>query len=313
MSKRLVLCVDDFGLKPEVNEAVAELADLGLVSATGCMSQAPWWAEGAAVLRGARRERLDVGLHLNLTEPFEGVAGPSQARWALPLPRLIGMALLRALDPQTLHRAVCTQLDAFEDVWGAAPDFVDGHQHVHQLPQVREVLLAELRRRYGSSDEASASTTAQLPWLRLTTARRGPAGIDGKQRVIEWLGARSFERMARAAGFRLNGALLGVYGFDAEAGDYARRLRQWLAQAQTGDVLMMHPARPCHEVSGAAGLIPPGGEGKRLPNGGGHSADPIWRARETEYTVLREHGRVLMTQEGVQGVRMSDCSSILVE
>ncbi len=62
--KRVILCVDDFGLKPEVNEAVAELADAGVVSATGCMSQGPAWREGAGLLKGERRHRLDVGLHV---------------------------------------------------------------------------------------------------------------------------------------------------------------------------------------------------------------------------------------------------------
>ena len=58
--KRVILCVDDFGLKPEVNEAVAELADAGVVSATGCMSQGPAWREGAGLLKGERRHRLEL-------------------------------------------------------------------------------------------------------------------------------------------------------------------------------------------------------------------------------------------------------------
>ena len=281
--KRVILCVDDFGLKPEVNEAVAELVDAGVVSATGCMSQGPAWPEGAVLLRGARRERLDVGLHFNLTEAF-----PSSAL-VMPLPHLIVRACLRSLDTQALHRAVCAQLDAFEDVWGARPDFVDGHQHVHQLPQVRDVLLRELQRRYGTGAAGQAAHAVDaLPWLRLTRAGPGSPGVDFKQRVLEALGARTFGRQARAAGFRLNGALLGVYGFDADAPGYARRLQSWLGQARDGDVLMMHPARP-------AGASTPG---HRL------AGDPIGRAREVEYAVLKEHGTQLLAQEQVQAGRM---------
>lgn len=284
--KRVILCVDDFGLKPEVNEAVAELVDAGVVSATGCMSQGPAWREGAALLKGARRERLDVGLHFNLTEAFEGA-------YNLPLPRLMALALLRALSPAKLQHAVCSQLDAFEDVWGQAPDFVDGHQHVHQFPQVRDVLLDELERRYGRS---AAGGPPHRPWLRLTRARTGPLGVEFKQRVIEALGARGFERKARALGYRLNGALLGVYGFDADPAAFARRLQAWLSQAHDGDVLMMHPASPPH----GAGV-------------GGAIADPIARARTIEYTVLRESGSQLMAQEGVQAVRMGGSSGMLTD
>ena len=54
MIKRVALCVDDFGLRPAVNEAVAELADAGVISAVGCMSRGPAWRSGVALLRGAR-------------------------------------------------------------------------------------------------------------------------------------------------------------------------------------------------------------------------------------------------------------------
>ena len=298
--KRVILCVDDFGLSPEVNEAVAELVDARVVSATSCLSLGPAWPDGAALLSGPRREHLDVGLHLNLTEAF--AAAPALA---MPLPLLIARALLRSLDPEWLKQAVCKQLDAFEAVWGAAPDYVDGHQHVHQLPQVREVLLTELSRRYGAADPDSAGglhgshhargaastggASGGLPWLRLTRARRTRPGIGLKQRVIEALGSSAFERQARRAGFRLNGALLGVYGFDDDASAYASRFQAWLSQAQDGDVLMMHPARPLREAA-----PPP----HQSPRG-------IDAARAVEYAVLRDMGTPLLAQAGVQAHRMA--------
>lgn len=273
--KRMVLCVDDFGLHTGVNQAVAELVDAGVVSATSCMSLGPAWADGAALLKGERRARLDVGLHLNLTEPFE--AAP---HGALPLVEVVGRAMVRALDRPWVQRAVCAQLDAFEAVWGQAPDYVDGHQHVHQLPQVRDILLAELSRRYGRQP--------LRPWLRLTRPRPGPQGVDFKQRGIQALGAAAFERLARDAGFELNGALLGVYGFDADAAGYARRLKAWLVQAQEGDVLMMHPAAPLPAAATDAA----------------RASDAIAAARAVEYTVLREQGPQLLAHLGVQPHRL---------
>ena len=288
--KPIILCVDDFGLKPEINEAVAELVDLGVVSATGCMSQAPAWRQGASLLTGARRNRLDVGLHFNLTQPFASGPGSADAHWARPLSQIIGLSMVGGLSAQVLHRAVCSQLDDFEDAWGAAPDFVDGHQHVHQLPQVRRALLAELQRRYGALDRAAR------PWLRATRPRPGAQGASLKERIIEALGARRFEREAREAGFLLNGALLGVYGFDADEAAYAQRLRDWLSRAKGADVLMMHPAKP------------------RLGGQHTHAAtepDAIAHAREVEYTVLRDWGAPLMAEFRVHACRMRGCSSML--
>jgi hypothetical protein len=113
--------------------------------------------------------------------------------------------------------------------------------------------------------------------------------VDFKQRVIEALGAAPLAQQARAAGFRLNGALWGVYGFDADTAGYAQRLRAWLARAQEGDVLMMHPAMP---AKAAAPSVTPG-------------TDEIADARVVEYTVLREKGGEMLAQAGVQAGRMA--------
>lgn len=270
MIKRVALCVDDFGLRPAVNEAVAELADAGVISAVGCMSRGPAWRSGVALLRGARREGLDVGLHLNLTETWPGVAAP----YAHTLPQVILRSLLRAWPAKMLTDAIEEQLQAFEDVWGCGPDFIDGHQHVHQLPQVRDALLACLARR-----------GAHRPWLRCTLP--SPRGaVDVKQRVIALLGGRGLVRDAQAAGLPMNRHLLGVYGFDADAAGYARRLAQWLGQAEDGDLLMMHPAVGGPSSEGAAG-------------------DVISAAREVEYEVLSQQGPALLKAQGVQPVRPS--------
>ena len=40
-----------------------------------------------------------------------------------------------------MTREVRAQFEAFADAFGRPPDFVDGHQHVHLFPQVREAVL----------------------------------------------------------------------------------------------------------------------------------------------------------------------------
>lgn len=285
--KRLILCVDDFGLKSEINEAVAELADAGIVSATGCMTQGPAFRQGAALLQGQRRDRLDLGLHLNLTEPMGPAGRPQRAVFALPLPELILRALLRGLDRDRLKQCICGQLDAFEDAFGHPPDFVDGHQHVHQLPQVRQALLTELSRRYGSK------APSERPWLRVTLARRGGGPISLKHRVIEWLGGQALARQAYEGGFGRNAALLGVYGFDADASGFARRLDVWLASAHDGDLLMLHPAKAQGRSSA-----------QDMP-------DAIASAREVEYAVLLTRGAQMLSSHGVSACRGPGRSGML--
>jgi predicted glycoside hydrolase/deacetylase ChbG (UPF0249 family) len=165
---------------------------------------------------------VDVGLHLNFTE---ALGQPDLHR---PLSRLILAAYSRRLDPRAIADGIARQLDAFETSFGRPPDYVDGHQHVHQLPCIREALLAALRQRYPE----------QHPWLRSTLPA---AGSGPKAALIATLGATTLGRLARAGGYPSNRRLLGVYDFTATEEEYRRRLHSWLAAAADGDLLMCHP------------------------------------------------------------------------
>jgi len=258
----VTLCIvaDDFGLNPGVNRAVLDLVARGRVQAVGCMVGAPAWPAGSARLRRLPRAAVDVGLHLDFS------AFPVHAGSRRPLRSLIAAAYTRRLDRAAVRREIAAQLDRFERAMGRAPDFVDGHQHVHQLPVLRDELLALLAARYGASG----------PWLRSTRRpppTRGP-GVPGEHRpagfkawLIERLGGRALSRLALAQGLSTNRALLGVYGFEGGEDAYRARLQAWLAVARDGDLLMCHPADD---------LAAPG--------------DPIAAARLAEYRVLADPG-----------------------
>ena len=218
----LVVCADDFGLDPEVNASALRLARLGRLSAIGCMVGAPFWPRGALALRTLDPAKADVGLHLDLTQH------PLHEYLRRPLPDWILRSHSGTLDRRRLRLEIDAQLDAFTSEMQQSPAFIDGHEHVHQLPGVRDVLLEAL------------TTRGWRPWLRST---RRPAGLASrKARLIEALGAAGLERRAQAHGLRQNRRLLGVYAFDADAGTYLRSMQNWLALAADGDLLMCHPA-----------------------------------------------------------------------
>ena len=242
--RSIAVCLDDFGLHPGVNQAALQLASLGRITAVSCMVAAPAWTAGAARLAALPRERVDLGLHLDFTEhTFD-----AKARRRLPV--LIALAETRRLDPALIRREMVAQLDAFEQAVGRVPAHVDGHQHVHQFPVIRETLIAVLLERY----------PRERPWLRRT---QRPAGLAGfKPWLIERLGCEALSESARAHGFAQNESLLGVYGFDGDASRYADRLAHWLAMASEADLLMCH--------AGGDATVP----------------DPILGARRNEWQVL---------------------------
>ena len=231
----IAVCADDFGLHDAVTRGVLALAERGRVNGVGCLVGAPSWQSARRELGALAAKGIDIGLHLDLTEQ------PIDASMKFALPRLIVQALLRRLPEPAIEAEIARQLDRFEQDLGRAPDYIDGHQHVHQLPQVRDALLRVIAR--GNS----------RPWLRSTRrARELQAPSDAtlaerlKPRVIERLGAAALERAADAVPLAHNRRLLGVHGFRADAtgaAGYRAWLDAWLAVTADDDLLMCHPAR----------------------------------------------------------------------
>lgn len=248
--QEIILCADDFGLSRQINDGIIRLAEAGRLSAVSCMTRTDCFRQEAGKLADLPLER---GLHLNLTEPLTGNA------FCQPLLRLICSAWTRRLPVALVADEVERQLDSFEAVYGSPPNYVDGHQHVHQFPLIRECLLAVLQRRYAG----------HRPWIRSTLPAKPEGATDWssqlKARFIGSLGARRLQSLAAAAGYATNGRLLGVYELAGGEQRYAQLLDHWLACAKTGDLLMCHPASAAE----------PG--------------DPLGEQRWAEYRVLADH------------------------
>ncbi len=244
----LCICADDFGLHPAIDEAIVELASRGRLQAVSVMSLGPAWAADAAALRAVAGSGVDIGLHLDLT-------AFAAAGLRHDLPWWIVASHLHRIDRAALCHEIDRQCEAFERHRGGPPDHVDGHQHVHHLPVVRDCLVQCLLRRWPQ----------HRPWLRANRPARLPGEAPAeriKSAVIDALGANALRHLAQRHGLPQNRRLLGVYDFRGGAPRYRQLLAGWLAAATDGDVLMCHPARA--PVPG----------------------DPIAAARVAEFTVL---------------------------
>lgn len=238
--RRISVCVDDFGLHAGINEAVEALVVRGRVQAVSAMVGGPAWREGAARLRALGPSTVEVGLHLDVTEC------PLQHGVRRPLSQWIARSYLGLVDAAMLGEEIRRQWDAFEQALGRAPDYIDGHQHVHQLPVLRRLLMEELARR----------DPQRRVWLRATRCAPRAAHADArtfaKAQVIANLGSRALATLARRGGWRQNRALLGVYDFAGGEAGYRQRLPRWLQAAQDGDLLMCHAGRPGAAFDGLA-------------------------------------------------------------
>ena len=227
--KRLILCADDFAIHAAASQGIAALARAGRLSATSVMVLSPRWAADAALLQDLRG-RIDVGLHLDWTSDFARAAGHG-----LSLRGAMLRALLGGLDRAAARVVIERQLDAFESVWQAPPDHIDGHQHVQQFAGIREALVEALQARYPATGGAE-----RRPYLRLSTGTASDKRF--KTRLIAGMGAAALARLAGAAGIACAPALSGIYDFDGGGAAYGARMAHWLQDAPEAAIVMCHPA-----------------------------------------------------------------------
>ena len=234
--RKLWLCADDYGISPAVNRAIRDLIGRGRINATSVMVTTPTFSAGEAQalfdLAGLAR-RAAIGLHLTLTAPFRPAALVYRPRASdgafLSLAATFAAGLRRRLDPDALAAEVENQFAAFRAAFGRSPDFVDGHQHVHLLPQVSDALLAAIK------------GTAPGAWIR-QCGRATPLWRrlgDPKGLVLDLLSARLRRRCA-ASGVPTNPAFAGTYDFRRDTA-FDALFGSFLQGLPDGGLVMCHP------------------------------------------------------------------------
>jgi predicted glycoside hydrolase/deacetylase ChbG (UPF0249 family) len=231
--RKLWLCADDYGISPAVSRGIRDLISSGRINATSVMVTAPSFSPAEAQALAELAGRAAIGLHVTLTAPFHPATlsyhptGPDGA--FLSLPRTLAAGLLRRLNVAALADEAASQFAAFRSAFGRSPDFVDGHQHVHLLPQASDALLATVQ------------VAAPDAWIR-QCGRAMPLRQrwgDPKGLLLDVLSARLRMRCA-ASGIRTNPAFAGTYNFRRETG-YDKLFASFLEDLPDEGLVMCHP------------------------------------------------------------------------
>ncbi|MCB8820100.1 ChbG/HpnK family deacetylase [Microvirga rosea] len=241
LQRQVVLCADDFGLTDGVSRGILDLAEQGRLSATSAMTNMPGWRRAAPDLK-PYAGRLGIGLHLNLTTgtPIQSMPHLAPGGTFPALGAILSDALRGRLSEEEVADEIRRQVVAFEAVHEAPPDFVDGHQHVHVLPVIRQALFAVLKEK----------GYAGRIWIRdpsdgMTAILRRPIS-RGKALIVKAL-ARGFRSQARAAGFDTNEGFSGFAPLDQTVP--ARRVfSTCLTNLGPRPVVMCHPGHVDDEL-----------------------------------------------------------------
>ena len=259
-----VLCADDFAMTDGVSRAILDLLAARRLSATGAMTNRPGWTRWAREL-APHAGHADLGVHLNLTcaAPLGSMPGLCPQGTFPALGKVIRAGLLSASARAEISCEITRQLDDFEQAMGRMPDFIDGHQHVHAMPGVRELVLGEAARRY----------TVQRPYLRDpldSIAAIRMRGVAVRKALVISSLASGFGKAARARGFATNQGFAGVSPFDPSR-DFAADMARFLVRPGPRHLVMCHPGlvddelraldpvvatRPIEHAALMAGCIP---------------------------------------------------------
>jgi predicted glycoside hydrolase/deacetylase ChbG (UPF0249 family) len=230
----VILCADDFALAEGVSEGILRLAGAGRLTAIGCMTVSPLWHSLAGRL-DAVEERCDIGLHLTLTdhEPIGALPLLAPAGRLPGLRRLMAAAFAGKLAPAEIRDELRRQWDTFVAARGRPPDFLDGHQHVHLLPGVRERVL----------ELAMMGGLERRPYLRVCWEPPGGVlarGIAISKALSISLLSAPLRREVSRLGLAANDSFRGVHTFDPSV-DYATLFPRFLAGRARRPLVMCHP------------------------------------------------------------------------
>ena len=233
--RRIWLCADDYGLSPGVNRAIRDLIERGRLNATSVMVVGPATGRdeiSALKAAAAGSPRCSIGLHVTLTAPFRPLTmhfKPLDGGMFLPFPKLLRAGVLGRLDPEIIRAELMVQIAAFTDMFGRAPDFVDGHQHAQLFPGVRDAFLTAVKQ------------AAPNAWVRQggRNQRLGRRLGTPKALVLDVLSAQ-FRRRASRANIAFNPGFAGAYDFTRRP-DFGALMRQFLEGLPDGGLIMCHP------------------------------------------------------------------------
>ncbi len=150
--KRLIVNADDFGVTRLVSQGILDAHQSGIVTSTSLMATGE--AFDAAVEMSNRAPRLSVGVHLVLTQgvpvsPASDIPTLVDPRSELMWPpgEFLRKLVTQRIRPQEVELELSRQIARVREA-GITPTHLDGHKHVHILPEISDIVI-RLARQFG--------------------------------------------------------------------------------------------------------------------------------------------------------------------
>jgi hopanoid biosynthesis associated protein HpnK len=237
--KRLIVNADDFGMAESVNDGIIKGHRDGIITSTSFMAGARASEHAATLARD--NPSLGVGVHLCLTL-VKPVADPAKIKSLVrdgllpggpfPLMTRLFFGSIKIGEVEVELRAQIERTLAL----GIKPDHIDGHQHVHMMKRVFDVVM-KLAEEY-------AIPAMRYPVGPDVTSVNGSRGLEKK--IFEGI-AKKNRRALENAGIKFPDYFFGF----AETGNLdAGKLLNILKNLPDGtSELMCHPGLPSETLA----------------------------------------------------------------
>ena len=230
MQRRIVFCADDLGISPGTNAGIRAAVEAGLVrEASFCVTGVA--AEDGADIARQMQAGLSVGLHLTftlgraLTGPLRGLTD-DQGNF-LPLSTVLRNCVFKKPEPEEVEGEIEAQLARMSEL-GMRPSHLNGHNHVHCFPVIREPVIRTMAR-------------WRIRWTRLPNEQAGVVGRLSPRRILLARFAKAF----RTPGSEAPPMHLPFVGLSMQdRSDYRRLFLETLDTLPDGDYeWMVHPRK----------------------------------------------------------------------
>lgn len=191
---RLIVHADDFGLSQKVNEGIVKAHLDGIVTSTSLIPSGEAFEHAIQLAR--TNPTLDIGVHLTLTGEAALMGRgdiptllAEDGRFHAHAVDFVKQYLGRRIHLDEVERELDAQIRKVLDN-GIRVSHLDGHQHIHILPAIRDRVGA-LARKY-------AIPAIRYPRERVSSymLREGA----GKGRLLQLIGLNAFCTIARTSG-----------------------------------------------------------------------------------------------------------------
>lgn len=225
--KSIILCADDFGQNAPISEGIIHLSQQGRLNAVSCMVNGQAFISHIQDLKATK---VQLGLHLNLTHGKALISGENH----YPLSALLqAVYVSKSLKPNDFCAEINAQIKAFKQITGDYPKFIDGHQHVHQLPIIRDALIQVV------------DALGFKPWFRTTySAIKQVKSL--KAFVLYCLGGKAFAKKNAQLNYNTCCGFSGEYPLK-QGGSYRVRFQKFLSNTPDGGLIMCHPGLVSHD------------------------------------------------------------------